>query len=89
MALRWTKVDEPHYRQPSDGYGNMVAHNILFFGGYMVPQGRIELPTSSLPMTRSTTELLRLYSCFGIYGRAHLTYPRQWCKMVWIEKRNL
>lgn len=25
----------------------------------MVPQGRIELPTSSLPMMRSTTELLR------------------------------
>ena len=28
-------------------------------GGELVPQGRIELPTSSLPMTRSTTELLR------------------------------
>lgn len=27
----------------------------------MVPQGRIELPTSSLPMMRSTTELLRHY----------------------------
>ena len=25
----------------------------------MVLQGRIELPTSSLPMTRSTTELLQ------------------------------
>ena len=36
-----------------------------YLGGFsgskseMVPQGRIELPTSSLPMTRSTTELLR------------------------------
>ena len=27
----------------------------------MVPQGRIELPTSSLPRMRSTTELLRRY----------------------------
>ncbi len=28
-------------------------------GRGLVPQGRIELPTSSLPMMRSTTELLR------------------------------
>ena len=31
----------------------------------MVPQGRIELPTSSLPMMRSTTELLRRYWVFN------------------------
>ena len=47
----------------------------------MVLQGRIELPTSSLPMTRSTTELLQL----GARDR------RSWCLNVialWC-KRNL
>ena len=31
--------------------------------GGMVPQGRIELPTSPLPRVRSTTELLRRRAC--------------------------
>ncbi len=31
----------------------------VYLRAIMVLQGRIELPTSSLPMTRSTTELLQ------------------------------
>lgn len=37
----------------------------------MVPQERIELSTSSLPMTRSTTELLRLIQS----GERRITQP--------------
>ena len=42
-----------------------------YLGGFsgskseMVPQGRIELPTSPLPRVRSTTELLRRLACGG------------------------
>ena len=34
----------------------------------MVPRGRIELPTSSLPMMRSTTELPRLFNDLALMG---------------------
>ena len=44
----------------------------------MVLQGRIELPTSSLPMTRSTTELLQQRDGGGIDAK------RQACKPLFV-----
>lgn len=51
--------------------GNMSALEPAFAGNCeMVPRGRIELPTSSLPMMRSTTELPRLaVSIGGLYRK--------------------
>ncbi len=47
--------------------GNMSALTPAFAGNCeMVPRGRIELPTSSLPMMRSTTELPRPFVLPGI-----------------------
>ena len=47
--------------------GSMINPNSKFaVSGEMVPRGRIELPTSSLPMMRSTTELPRPFVLPGI-----------------------
>ena len=47
--------------------GNMTQLEPVFTGNcQMVPRGRIELPTSSLPMMRSTTELPRHFQWPGV-----------------------
>ncbi len=48
-------------------------------GADLVPPGRIELPTSSLPMTRSTTELRRRMQAKQGLARARLAAITQAC----------
>ncbi len=48
-------------------------HHPTAYIDIMVLQGRIELPTSSLPMTRSTTELLQHTGWAAFYRKKHET----------------